>query len=330
MKASKKSSTGDNMKAILIINPNAGKTEKRMPPIFKWTYKKLEKTVIAVSEPKITAEEIIKEVEKSCFKENIKLDIEFTKYPKHAMELAKDAKNKYDMVIAAGGDGTVNEVINGISDSKILLAIIPFGSTNVLALELGIPFDVKEASKLITRGKRLEIDLGYAKTDQEARYFSMMVDVGFIPKLIEGINPKVKKRWGNFAYLLSGIRQLFTYKWYNIRVEHKSHSVGYFVIVSNSKDYGGEYQIADRASITDGLLDLVVINRKSRWKILKIIFSISSGKTNTFLKGEYYQVKEVHIYSRHKMLVQVDGELIGNTPVDVKIAPKALTVMVKR
>jgi lipid kinase, YegS/Rv2252/BmrU family len=318
------------MKAILIINPKSGDTKRKMPPILKWTFKKFEKTVISVSEPKITAEEIIKEVRKSCVKENIKLVVKFTKHPKHAMELAKGAKNKYDMVIAAGGDGTVNEVINGLIDSTIPLAIIPFGSTNVLALELGIPFNPKEASELIAHGKKLKIDLGYAKTNEEARYFSMMVDVGFIPKLIEGINLKVKRRWGNFAYLLSGIRQLLTYKWHNIHVEHKSHSVGYFVIVSNSKDYGGEYQIADRASITDGLLDLVVINRKSRWKIVKFISSVSSGRSNTFLRGEYSQIKEAHIYSKHKMLVQVDGELIGTTPLDVKVAPKALTVMVKR
>jgi len=318
------------MKAILIINPKSGNTKRKMPPIFKWTYKKFEKTVISISEPKMTAQEIIEEVRKICVKGNIKLDIKFTKHPKHAMEIAEGAKNKYDMVIAAGGDGTVNEVINGIIGSKIPLAIIPFGSTNVLALELGIPFNASKASELIVRGKKLKIDLGYAKTSQEARYFSMMVDVGFIPKLIEGINPEVKKRFGNIAYLFSGIRQLLTYKWQNIHVDHKYHSVGYFVIVSNSKDYGGEFQITDRASITDGLLDLVVINRKSRWKIVKIVSSVSSGKSNTFFRGEYNQIKKAHIYSKHKMLVQVDGELIGTTPVDVKVAPKALTVMVGR
>jgi diacylglycerol kinase (ATP) len=318
------------MKAILIINPTSGKIKRKMPPIFKWTFKKLEKAVMAVSLPKTTAAEIIKQVRKSCGKENIKLDIEFTKYPKHAMKLAKGAKNKYDIVIVAGGDGTVNEVINGISDSKITLVIIPFGSTNVLALELGIPFDAKEASELIAHGKKLKIDLGYAKTNEEARYFSMMVGVGFVPKLIEGVNLEIRKRWGNLAYLLSGIKQIITYKWQNIHVEHKSHSVGYFIVVSNSKDYAGEYQIAERASITDGLLDLIVINRKSWWKIIKFISSVIIGKSNTFLRGEYYQIKEAHIYSRHKMLVQVDGELLGTAPVDVKVVPKALTVMVKR
>ncbi|MHB1346094.1 MAG: diacylglycerol/lipid kinase family protein [Candidatus Humimicrobiaceae bacterium] len=318
------------MKAILIINPSSGKRKREMPPILKWTFKKLEKTIMEVSVQNTTTAEIIKEVRNCCIKENIKLDIEFTKHPKHAMELAKGAKNKYDMVIVAGGDGTVNEVINGISDSKIILAIIPFGSTNVLALELGIPFNVKEASELITHGKKLKIDLGYVKTNDEARYFSMMVDIGFIPKVIEGTSLKVKKRLGKLAYLLSGIRQLLTYKWHNIHVEHKFHSEGYFVIVSNSKDYAGEYQIAEMASITDGFLDLVVINRRSWWKIIKFISSVSIGKSNEFLRGEYYQIKEAHIYSKRKMLIQVDGELIGTTPADVTVAPKALTVMVKK
>ena len=318
------------MKAILIINPKSGQSKRKMPPVLKWTFKKLEKRVIEVSEPITTAAEIIKEVRKICVEENIKLDIEFTKHPKHAMELAKGAKGKYEMVIVAGGDGTVNEVINGIIDSKITLVIIPFGSTNVFALELGIPFNIKEASELIAFGKILKVDLGYAKTNLEARYFSMMADVGFVPKIIEGTNLKIKNKLGNMAYIFSGIRQLLTYKRYDIHVEHKSHSVGYFVIVSNSKDYGGEYQIADKASTTDGLLDLVVINRKSSWEILKFFSSILIGKSNTFLRGEYYQIKEAYIYSSHKMLVQVDGELIGTAPVEIKVIPKGLAVMVKR
>lgn len=318
------------MKAILILNPESGNTKIKISPLLKWTFKRLENTVKEISTPKITAQELIKEVRENCNKENISLDTEFTKYPKHAVELAKAARDKYDMIIVAGGDGTINEVINGIGKSKIMLAIIPFGSTNVLALELGIPFDVKEASKLIGQGKKLRIDLGYAQTDEVARYFTMMADVGFVPKLIEGVNLKVKKRLGNLAYLFAGIQQLLKYKWQNIHVKHKMHSVGYFVIVSNIKDYAGEYQIAQKASINDGLLDLVVINRKSFWTIIKFIFLISIGKSNKFLKGEYYQIKEAYIYSKHKMLVQIDGELLGTAPVAVRVVPKALTVMVKR
>lgn len=317
------------MKAILIINPMSGKTKRKMPPILKWTFKKLGRRLRNISKPETTVQEIIREVRKRCDKENIKLDIELTKYPKHAMELAKNAKNKYDLVIVAGGDGTVNEVINGISNSNTTLAIIPFGSTNVLAMELGIPFNVKKASELIAIGKKIKMDLGYAKTKQESRYFSMMLGVGFVPSLIKKISPKFKRKWGRLAYPLAGIKNIFRYKWHNIHVKHKIHSIGYFIVISNSKYYGGEYQIADKASTTDGFLDLIVINRKNWWKIVKILFSLASGKTNKFLRGEYHQTKEAHIYSGHKMLVHVDGELIGTVPVEVNIAPKALKVMVK-
>lgn len=318
------------MRAVLIINPTSGKTKKKLPPIFKWTFLRMEKRLVGISAPKTTAKEIVKEVRNICDKEKIKLNIEFTKHPKHAMELAKDAKNKYDMVIVAGGDGTVNEVINGISNSKITLAIIPFGSTNVLALELGIPFDAAKASALIAHGKKIRIDLGYAETKQESRYFSMMLGVGFDASLIKGISPAFKKKWGRLAYPLAAMKQFYLYKWRTIHVKHAFDSAGYFVIVSNSKYYGGEYQIADKASTTDGLLDLVIINRKDWWQIVKIIFSLSSGTANQFLRGEYYQTKKAYIYSKHTMLAQVDGELIGSTPVHVTIAPKALNVMVHR
>jgi diacylglycerol kinase (ATP) len=318
------------VKAILIINPISGKTKRKMPPIFKWTFKRLKKRVEGLSTPNMTARHVINEVRERCDEENIQLDIEFTKHPNHATELAKSAKNKYDMVIVAGGDGTVNEVINGIGGSETTLAIIPFGSTNVLASELKIPVDVKKASALIAQGKKIRIDLGYAKTDQESRYFSMMLGVGFTPSLIKRISPRFKKKWGRLAYPLAGIKNLTKYKWYNIHVRHAIHSVGYFIVISNSKDYAGEYEITDKASTTDGLLDLVIINRTNWWKILRIISSIASGKSNKFLKGEYHQIKEARIYSHHKMGVQVDGELMGTLPVNVKVAPKALTVMVNK
>jgi len=315
------------MKAILIINPKSGQKKRKMPPILKWTLKRVEKRLIGISKFKITAKKIIKEVKKVCDKEKIKLDIEFTKSPNDATKIAEDAKNKYDLVIVAGGDGTVNEVVNGLANSKTTLAIIPFGSTNVLAMELGIPFNVKKAAELIAHGKKMKIDLGYAKINQKSRYFAICLSVGFDSSLITQINSKFKKRWGKLAYPIAGAKHLLKYKWNNIHVKHKFNSEGYFIIISNSKYYAGEYQIADKASVTDGLLDLVIIDRENWWEIVKILSSLSSGKLNKFLKGEYYQTKKAHIYSHKKMFVEVDGEVIGETPVSVKVIPKALNVI---
>jgi diacylglycerol kinase (ATP) len=315
------------MKAILIINPSSGKMKRKMPPVLRWTLKKLERRLSGLFKPKITEDDVIEEVKKKCDKTKIKLDIEFTKYPKHATKLADAAKDKYDLIIAAGGDGTINEVINGMANSKALLVIIPFGSTNVLACELGVPNDPKMAAELITKGKKIKMDLGYAKTSKESRYFSMMLCVGPFAQVIKDTTPEFKKRWGRFAYPFRLIKLLFRYKWHKIYVKHKVESTGYLVIMANIKYYGGEYEIADKANIRDGLLDLVIINRKNPWDIIVLIFSITSGKLNKFLRKEYYQTKEADIYSDHKMQIQVDGEVLGLVPVNVKIIPKALNVI---
>src|SRR5665811_1973690 len=315
------------MKAILIINPSSGKMKREMPPILRWTLKKLERRLSGLFKPKITEDDVIEEVKNKCDEAKIKLDIKFTKYPKHATKLAEAAKDKYDLIIAAGGDGTINEVINGMAESKATLVIIPFGSTNVLACELGIPEDPKKAAELITKGKKIKMDLGYAETSTEAKYFSMMLGVGPFAQVIKDTTPKFKKRWGRFAYPFGIIKLLFRYKWHEIYVKHKVDSTGYLVIMANIKYYAGEYEIADKANIRDGLLDLVVINRKNAWDIIVLIFSFTIGKLNKYLRKEYYQTKEADIYSHNKMQIQVDGEVLGTAPVNVKIIPKALNVI---
>src|SRR5450759_4325177 len=198
-----------------------------------------------------------------------------------------------------------------MDNSKATLVIIPFGSTNVLACALGIPDDPQKAAELITKGKKIKMDLGYAEASNGSKYFSMMLGVGPFAQVIKDTTPKFKKRWGRFAYPFGLIKLLFRYKWHKIYVRHKVESTGYFVIMANIKYYGGEYEIADKANIRDGLLDLIIINRKNSWDIIELIFSIASGKLNKFKIKEYYQTKEAEIYSHYNMQIQVDGEVLG-------------------
>src|SRR5665811_1551023 len=147
----------------------------------------------------------------------------------------------------------------------------------------------------------------------------MMLDVGPFAQVIKDTTPEFKKRWGKFAYPFRLIKLLFRYKWHKIYVKHKVESTGYFVITANIKYYGGEYEIADKANIRDGLLDLVIINRKNPRNIIALIFSFTTGKLNKFLRKEYYQIKEADIYYDHEVQIQVDGEVLGIAPVRVKI-----------
>jgi len=298
----------------------------KLPPIAKWTVKRFR----AMSGHKETVEEIIEVVTEKCKRAKIKLDVEFTKYPKHAIEISKGARDKYDLVIVAGGDGTINEVINGIANSRTTLAIIPFGTTNVFALELGIPLGVKEASELITKGKKIEIDLGYAETKEESRYFSMVLGAGFGALVTKDATSEFRKKWGGLAYPILGTKHLMTYKWPKIYVKHPSTSTGYFVIIANSRLIWGEHQVADAASMTDGLLDLVIIDRKEWWSKMDLFFSLYAGRLNKFLPKEYHQIKEARVYSRSKIMVEADGEIIGTAPFKVKVVPKALSVIAKK
>ena len=303
---------------------------KSLPPIAKWTVKRFR----AIDGHGETVEEIIEVVTEKCERAEIKLDVEITKYPKHAIEIAMGVRDKYDLVIVAGGDGTINEVINevinGIANSRTMLAIIPFGTANVFARELGIPLDVKGASELITEGEKIEIDLGYAETKEESRYYSMVLEAGFSALVMKDATSDFRKKWGKLAYPILGAKHLMKYKWPKIYVKHASVSTGYFVIIANSRPIWGEYQVADAASITDGLLDLVIIDRKELWSKMDFLFSLAAGRMNKFLPKEYRQLTEARVYSRSKIMVEVDGEMIGSAPVEVKVVPKALSVIAKK
>ncbi|NJD78752.1 MAG: diacylglycerol kinase family lipid kinase [Candidatus Methanoperedens sp.] len=317
------------MKAKLIINIHSGRMGRSIPSVIKWGFQKLILKFKLIYKPRTTSDEIIEAVTKKCEGTGIKLNVEFTKHSKHAIDIARDAKDNYDLIIVAGGDGTINEVINGIANSKATLVIIPFGTCNVLALELGIPINPIEAVQLITEGKKTKIDLGYVETKEGSRYFAILLGVGFEALLLKDATLQFKKRWGFLAYLIIGIKHFTVYKWPKIHVKHKLTSTGYYMIIANCSFICNKYQVANSASVTDGLLDLVLINRKDWWSIIPMLLTPLTGATSKLLPKEYYQIEEAYVYSAHEILVQADGELVGTAPFKVKVAPKVLNVIVK-
>ena len=322
-------------RAKLIINPMAGLSRRKTATVMETVVEAIGAVgrVAAVGEvvssQKGPADEVIELVTAKCKLAKLRVDVEFTKSAMHAMEIAKRARDKYDLVIAAGGDGTINEVINGIAGSRTTLAIIPFGTLNVFALELGIPPDIKEACELITEGKGVKIDLGYAETKEGSRYYTMVLGIGFDALVMKDATSEFRKRWGGLAYPMVGTKHLITYKWPLIYAKHTLTSSGYFAIIANSKHIWGEYQLADAARMTDGLLDLVIINRK-KWPAIDFLLSLSTKRMQKFLRKEYYQIKQAYVTSDSEVVVQADGEIIGTAPVKVKVVPKALSVIANK
>ncbi len=235
------------------------------------------------------------------------------------------AKEGYDLVIAAGGDGTINSVVNGLAGSQTALGIIPLGTINLFAMELEIPSDIELACQIIGHGRIQTIDLG--KVNE--RFFTSLCGIGFDAYVISETQSSLKKLFGSGAYIFNGIKNLIRYPFHSIRlyINQKIHKSGYIVIVGNGKYYGASTLIAPDASIHDGLLDVVIFQKRDAFSLLRYIWELHKGDLTALPDVEHIQTKHISIerHGRHK--VHVDGEYYGKTPVEISIVPSALKIV---
>ena len=252
-----------------------------------------------------------------------------TEHAGHATELAAAAASGgADVVCAIGGDGTVNEVVNGIAGSGATLAVVPTGTVNVLAMELGIPLDPPDAVALIGAGHVIDIDLGLAGD----RYFALMAGAGLDAAVIAGLNPLMKKALREAAFAIQGVATALTGDFPLIRVEAADRCVdGYFVVAGNSSNYGGAFGITPAADMRDGLLDVCVLTDKS---FLNISYYWLSALVSSHLKHpkvQYFRATEVRLSlapgEHGEVLVQTDGEVAGKVPLTCSVVPRALNVI---
>jgi diacylglycerol kinase (ATP) len=252
-----------------------------------------------------------------------------TEGPGHATELARAAADRaVGVVCAIGGDGTVNEVVNGIAGRETTLAIVPTGTVNVLAMELGIPLDPPDACALIGAGHVIDIDLGLAGD----RYFALMAGAGVDAAVIAGMNPMMKKALREAAFAIQGIATVLTGDFPLIRVEAGDRCVdGYFVVAGNSANYGGAFGITPAADMRDGLLDVCVLTDKS---FLNMSYYWLSALVSSHLKHpkvQYFRATDVELSlapgEEGEVLVQTDGEVAGKLPLTCSVVPRALNVI---
>ncbi len=269
-------------------------------------------------------------ISKNYFEKNkIKYKFLLTKSPGDAINLARKAVNeKYDVVFAAGGDGTINEVINGIIDSaNTVLGIIPLGTINILSMELDIPLNPFKAIDLIAEGKVREIDIGKAND----KCFSIMAGCGFDSYAIYRVSLKLKKYIGPLAYIFAGIYSAFKYKPKKISIDidnHRIDDIGYFVVVENTGSYGGKFKIAPYADLNDGLLDVCVFKKYKFFDGFRYFWGILLSKHMHFPDVRYYQCKDIRLTSDQNVLLHTDGELIGSLPAYISVNKEKLKVLV--
>jgi len=255
----------------------------------------------------------------------------FTAYRDHACELAREAlSEKPSVIVAAGGDGTINEVINGMYGSDIPLGILPLGTTNVLAKELSIPTSVSGALGKIVSGSPVTVSLGkIVAPSQEtwhSRYFCLMAGIGFDAKAVFDVKRSIKELSGEGAYILSGMRNLLNYGPEKLvfRVDGAEHH-GYAAIIGKASRYGGNFKVTPDADIRDPFFYLCILTGSSRIDLLRFVMGILRKTHLSNPKVRYLRATEVSV--RGAAHVQLDGDYFGTTPAMFTIEQNALRLM---
>jgi diacylglycerol kinase (ATP) len=233
------------------------------------------------------------------------------------------AEQGYDLVVAAGGDGTINEVINGLAGTQTALGMLPLGTMNVWARELGLPLQVRPAAQAILDWQPRPIDLGKA----EDRYFLLMAGIGFDAAITAAVNPGVKRRFGALAYVWRGIEVALSIRGSRARLILDGRTVKgrvLLVVIGNTQLYGGLVKITHRASIDDGLLDVCVIKGDSFIAALRHTVAILRRSYSHNPEIDYYRARSIKVIASPRLPVQVDGDPIGQTPLSLEVVPGAL------
>jgi diacylglycerol kinase (ATP) len=296
--------------------------------------KKIKNIHIIINPASGKGEAILNIINASMKESGIKWEAFITHEKGDAIQFAKDAvKEKVDAVAVYGGDGTLMEAVSGLMGSEMPVVILPGGSANVLATELGIPTDLKEACMLMGTGplEMKTIDVGQF----DKRYFISGISLGFGADMVKGANRETKNRIGIFAYFWSAVAALKKTKKvdYHLVIDGEKHEVeGLTCIITNTGNIGfSKISFDKHIDVSDGLLDVIVVRKAnlSLFKLIVITF-IKRERPENWELVKHWQGKDISVSSSPKQTVQCDGEVLKEIPQHIKIIPGAITVLVPK
>jgi YegS/Rv2252/BmrU family lipid kinase len=261
----------------------------------------------------------------------IEVDLKLTSAPGEASQIAAlAARNGSSDVIVAGGDGTINEAIQGLAGSKARLAIIPRGTANVLARELKLPLDDEQATVIAARGNSRRIHLGLAidEATGTSRLFVLMAGIGLDASVVQRTHPRLKKRIGKGAFWISGLSHLADWKPspFTLEIEGRTYT-GTFAAIGKAARYGGDLLITPGASLDKPEFEICIIETLSRFRYLRLLSYVVREGMPRGKPGVRF-VKAASVKATGDAPVQVDGELLGRLPMRFEIAPESLEVIV--
>lgn len=244
----------------------------------------------------------------------------------HAEVLAREAARQgYKKIIAAGGDGTVNEVVNGIAGTDAVLGLLPLGTMNVFANELGLPpGDLARCWEITQQNQSRAVDLATAN----GKHFVQLAGVGLDAQVVQETSRAFKRSFGPLSYIVSAA-QIAARQPPRLRIEseHAVSEEGSFVLVGNGRLYGGPFPFFKQAVIDDGLLDVLVFRRLNYLQMIRYLQDVIFSSQITSPEVEYFQTTSLRVSSDDAVPVEIDGELIGNCPVEFTIRRHGLRVL---
>ena len=265
---------------------------------------------------------------------------DITEAPGHAVELARDAtKNGYETVISIGGDGTINEIVNGLykagGTEDTVLGIICTGTGSDYARTVGISRRYEEACLRIFEPKKLTVDLGVIEYSDNGnkteRIFVNFAGMGFDAEIVRRTTRNFKALGSTVSYLLGVFTTLVAYRNREVKLiidgEEMEREVC-SVIANNGRYGGGGMFTAPSADLTDGWLDLLIIGDISKADLIRSLPRIYKGTHLTHPKVTMKKAREMEIKSKHPLNLQADGELLGELPARFRILPSALNIIV--
>jgi len=243
----------------------------------------------------------------------------------------------YDVIAAAGGDGTVNEVLNGIGDEpdgfqRVRLGVLPLGTVNVFARELKIPLKLEHAWKVLKSGQETQIDLGRADFlddgKPQSRYFMQLGGAGLDARAVELVSWKLKKSAGPLAYLVAGFQAL-TEKQPQISASAAGREItGELALLGNGKFYGGPFDIFPGADLRNGLLEVCVFPQVNMSSLLRLVPGFLTCRKLSEHRVQRLRAGKIELTSDLPAAFELDGEWIGRLPATFSVAHEKLRVVV--
>jgi len=292
------------MKLFFILNPNAGQRKGT---------KAFQKAVPLLK------------------KKGIQCEVRISKFPGHAVQLAQNFNpTRYEGIVAAGGDGTLFEILNGVlknhSDFDLPIGQIPVGTGNSFIKDMEI-HSIEDAVEKIASGKTKKVDVGFFKHPGGENYFINLLGTGFVANVAQ--HAFKYKSMGSLSYVFGVLEEVIRLKPEPLemtidgKVFHRNYI---FAEICNSKKTGGNMIMAPDAKIDDGLLDVILLNNISRFNLLKVFPQIFKGTHIHDPHAETFKGREIKITTENPHRLTPDGEVLGTTSIEVSIFPNKVSM----